>query len=424
MWPAQSAPSSDSPFADRTPAAADVPAVSPFAAPGGDDAVPPVATEPVRGPGPRRDRRIGRRFATTAGLAAIVATAGAGGAWAGATLLAPRPIVQTTPAAATGSTATTPGSTTLLPVAPVSVNAPTVAEQVVPSIAYIEVSASSRFTNQTQPVASGSGVVLDRDGHIVTNRHVVEAGTAYRVVLSDGRTYEARLLGEDAATDLAVLDIDADGLTPIALGSTDTLRIGGTTIAVGSPLGLKGGPSLTVGVLSATGREVQTDQQTTLYGMLQTDAAITEGSSGGALVDESGRLVGITTAVGVSSVGVEGIGFATPVEIVSRVAQELIADGSASTAGLGIRGQTSYADLPDGGQQPEGVEVGEVQSGSAAATAGIKQGDVITHVDGVAVDTMDELISQLRRHAAGDSVTLTITRDGADSQVAVKLGSL
>ena len=255
-------------------------------------------------------------------------------------------------------------------------------------------------------MASGSGVVLDADGHVVTNRHVVEAGTSYRVVLSDGRSYAAKLLGEDAATDLAVLKISADDLTPIALGSSDALKIGGTTIAVGSPLGLQGGPSLSVGVLSAIGREVQTDQQTILYGMLQTDAAINEGSSGGALVDEQGHLVGITTAVGVSSVGIEGVGFATPVEIVKRVADELIAKGAATTAGLGISGTTAYRDLSDGGQAPTGVEIGQVQTGAAADKAGLKESDVITHVDGVAVDTMDELVSSTsppRRRRPGDA---------------------
>jgi S1-C subfamily serine protease len=418
----------------------------PFATP-----TSPIATQPVRARSGRPGAGV-RRVAGAAGLAVVVAAAATGGAWAGATVLAPRAAPATiTPAAATttgnGSTANN-GVSSLVPVAPVSVNAPTVAQTVVPSVVYIEVSAAgSRFQQgfpgagqfgdgqsqngdgqaqggQVQPVASGSGVVLDKDGHVVTNRHVVEAGTSYRVILSDGRSYAAKLLGEDAATDLAVLKISADDLTPIVLGSSDVLKIGGTTIAVGSPLGLQGGPSLSVGVLSAIGREVQTDQQTILYGMLQTDAAINEGSSGGALVDEQGHLVGITTAVGVSSVGIEGVGFATPVEIVKRVADELIAHGAATTAGLGISGATAYRDLSDGGQAPTGVEIGQVQTGSAADKAGLKDGDVITHVDGVAVDTMDELVSILRRHSAGDQVTLTVQRTGGEQTVTVVLGSL
>jgi S1-C subfamily serine protease len=358
-------------------------------------------------------------------LVGAVALAGAGGAVAGATLLAPRPIV-TAPAASGAPTtpAGNPGPTNLLPVNPVSVNAPSVADKVVPSVVYIEVSGSSPFSDVVQPIASGSGVVFDADGHIITNRHVVDAGRAYTVVLSDGRTYDATLVGEDSATDLAVLKIRASDLTPIALGATDGLRIGATTIAVGSPLGLQGGPSLTVGVLSAIGREVQESQRTTLFGMLQTDAAINEGSSGGALVDERGQLIGITTAVGVSSVGIEGVGFATPVEIVKRVAGELISKGKATTAGLGIQGKTAYSDLRDGGKAPKGVEIRTVQNGAAASKAGLRQGDVITKVDGVAIDTMDELVSQLRRHAAGDTVSLGIDRGGDISTIQVVLGAI
>jgi S1-C subfamily serine protease len=413
MWPSQT--SSDSPFgppASSAPPPPTTPSTDWFTVP----STPP--------PAPRRRPR--RAIAGAAVLVGAVATAGAGGAVAGATFLAPKPIVAT-PGATTTPAApavANPGSTALLPVNPVSVNAPSVADKVVPSVVYIEVSGSSRFNGTAQPIASGSGVVLDTDGHIVTNRHVVDAGPAYSVVLSNGRTYEATLVGEDAATDLAVLKIRASDLTPIALGSTQTLRIGGTTIAVGSPLGLQGGPSLTVGVLSAIGREVQEDQRTTLFGMLQTDAAINEGSSGGALVDEQGRLIGITTAVGVSSVGIEGVGFATPVEIVDRVARELIAKGSATTAALGIQGRTAYTDLQDGGKAPKGVEIHSLQSGAAADKAGLKDGDVITQVDGVAIDTMDELVSQLRRHAAGDTVQLTVDRGGSTSTISVVLGSL
>ena len=455
------------PHPESQPGSTSAPGASPFARLAEDPtgqwpfATPttgPVPAQPVR-PRPGRSGGGARRVAGAAGLAVVVAAAATGGAWAGATVLAPRqapaalsPAAATTPTTGNGSTGNgstaNNGITSLVPVAPVSVNAPTVAQTVVPSIVYIEVSAAdNRFQQgfpgagqfgdgqsqsgdgqaqggQAQPVASGSGVVLDSDGHIVTNRHVVEAGTSYRVVLSDGRSYEAKLLGEDAATDLAVLKISADNLSPIALGSSDALKIGNTTIAVGSPLGLQGGPSLSVGVLSAIGREVQTDQSTILYGMLQTDAAINEGSSGGALVDEQGHLVGITTAVGVSSVGIEGVGFATPVEVVKRVADELIAHGAATTAGLGISGTTAYRNLPDGGQAPTGVEIGQVQTGSAADKAGLKDSDVITHVDGVAVDTMDELVSILRRHAAGDQVTLTVQRGGADQTITVVLGTL
>ena len=278
---------------------------------------------------------------------------------------------------------------------------------VIPSIVTVEV---GNATNGAFAVTgSGSGVVLDVDGNIATNDHVVAGGSEARVILSDGRIYDADLVGTDPLTDLAVLKISADDLTPIVLGSTDDLVIGTPTIAVGSPLGLEGGPSLSVGVLSALGREVQTGPETILYGMLQTDAPITSGSSGGSLVDSDGKLIGITTAVGVSAIGVEGIGFATPVEIVERVTSEIIATGSVSHALLGIGGDTAYDATTDGGSAPVGVDVRDVTAGSAADAAGIVVGDVITAVDGTAVLTMDELITALRRVGAGDIVEISLS---------------
>jgi putative serine protease PepD len=328
------------------------------------------------------------------------------------------------PAANGADTTTAPGGTTAPTVADSgegdspstvvppgsAVDAVAVGEKVIPSIVTVDVLAGNNV------VGSGSGVIVTDDGYIVTNDHVVAVGGNFRVVLSDGRTaYDAELVGTDPLTDLAVLDIDATGLTPIEFGSTTDLTVGEPAVAVGSPLGLQGGPSLTVGVLSAFGRQVQTDASTILYGMLQTDAPITSGSSGGALVDGAGRLIGITTAVGVSQVGVEGIGFATPVEIVERVTDELIADGSVQHALLGITGATTFDDATDGAEVAAGVMVESVNPGSAADDAGLAAGDVITSIDGAAIETMDELIYALRLQRPGDQVTLTV--DGNDVQV-------
>ena len=294
---------------------------------------------------------------------------------------------------------------------PVSVTATpdtaTVGAAVIPSIVTVEVGSESN--GAFVPAGSGSGVILDTSGNIATNDHVVEGGTAARVILSDGRIYEADLIGTDPLTDLAVLNISATDLSPIAFGTTDDLTIGTPAIAIGSPLGLEGGPSLSVGVVSALGREVQTGPQTILYGMIQTDAPITSGSSGGSLVDADGALIGITTAVGVSNIGVEGIGFATPVEIVERVTTEIIATGSVSHALLGIAGETAYDTTEDGGSAPVGVDVREVTPGSAADGAGIAVGDVITAVDGINVLTMDELITALRRVGGGESINISLS---------------
>jgi putative serine protease PepD len=293
---------------------------------------------------------------------------------------------------------------------------------VIPSIVTVQV--GSQSGGGIVGTGSGSGVIVDAEGYIVTNEHVVSVGSAFEVVLSDGRTtYEATLVGADPLTDLAVLKIDAAGLTPIAIGDTSVLQVGDPTVAVGSPLGLQGGPSLTVGVVSAFDRIVEAGGSDPLYGMLQTDAPITQGSSGGALVDGLGRLIGITTAVGVSEVGVEGIGFATPVELMTRVTDELIATGTVSHAFLGIFGGTIFSTAADGARIASGVEVSSVEPDSAAIAAGLSTGDIITAVDGEPVTTMEDLIMTLRYMAGGDAVTLTIDAPSGPTDRDVVLGT-
>jgi putative serine protease PepD len=350
---------------------------------------------PDRTPKPRR-----RRTWMIVPIAAAVAVAGFAGGLVGSNLqqeAAPVIIERTQP---TRVITAQPATATVAP------DTAEVAAAVIPSIVTVEVGSESN--GAFVQTGSGSGVILDTSGNIATNDHVVAGGTVARVILSDGRIYEADLIGTDPLTDLAVLNISATDLVPIALGSTDEPAIGTPAIAVGSPLGLEGGPSLSVGVVSALGREVQTGPETILYGMIQTDAPITSGSSGGSLVDADGALIGITTAVGVSNIGVEGIGFATPVEIVERVTAEIIATGSVSHALLGIAGDTAYDTTEDGGSAPVGVDVREVTPGSAADLAGISVGDVITAVDRTDVLTMDELITALRRVGGGESITVSL----------------
>ncbi len=357
----------------------------------------------------------------------VAAVLGAGLAVAGFQLVdddTPPPAAEETTAAPTA--ATDPETVQRIEIAPAPVlegapDAVAIGDAVIPSIVTVQVG-----TEDSAGVAlngSGSGVILDAAGHIITNDHVVAAGSSYQVVLSDGRTtYEATLVGTDPLTDLAVLKVEATGLRPISLGETTGLRVGDAAVAVGSPLGLEGGPSLTVGVLSAFGRQVQVSAEDVLYGMLQTDAPITQGSSGGALVDTRGRLIGITTAVGVSSVGVEGIGFATPVELVRRVTDEIVATGSVNHAFLGILGATSFSTATDGASVAVGVEVDSIEPGSGAEDAGLQAGALITAIDGAPVTTMDDLIVALRYHAAGDDVTITVTDNGVDTVLPVTLG--
>ena len=275
------------------------------------------------------------------------------------------------------------------------------------------------------PNASGSGVILDAEnGYIVTNQHVVTNAATVSIILSDGRKYEGEVLGTDILTDLAVVQIDGEGLTAIDLGSTAGLIVGDSAIAVGNPLGLRGGPTVTVGVLSAFDRQVQGDTPSEdLFGMIQTDAPFNSGSSGGALVDNQGRLIGITTALGVSVLGPEGLGFAIPVEVVSRVAGEIIATGSSGHAFLGIEGTTELVDLSDGAEAPVGVIVSQLLDGSSAGANGIRTGDVITTLDDQPVTTMEGLISILRRFSPDDQVTVGVNRNGETLTVVLRLGA-
>lgn len=316
----------------------------------------------------------------------------------------------TTAAKAINNSTTSQSDTTSLLSPSQHLDARVVGQKVIPSVVTVQIRGTT-INGQDTPVGSGSGVIYDTQGHIVTNNHVAEAGSSYEVVLSDGRIYPAEVVGTDPTTDLAVLKVTAENLQPIGIGSTRDLTVGDPAVAVGSPLGLEGGPSLTVGVLSAFDRTVQTDSTTELLGMVQTDAPITQGSSGGALVDENGNLIGITTAIGVSPVGVEGIGFATPVEIMTRVVDEIIATGSASNPYLGVTLRPDMQDTADGGSAPVGMAVETVVPGSAADNAGLKVGDVITKIEGRTVYTFSKLVGELRRYSSGAEIQLTL-KDG------------
>ncbi len=301
--------------------------------------------------------------------------------------------------------------------------APAVARAVIPSIVTVQV--DTLDDGEFSADGSGSGVVLDGAGFIVTNEHVVADSEEVRVVFSNGRTYDAEVMGTDPRTDLAVLRIDAANLVPINVGSTVGLSIGDSAVAIGSPLGLEGGPSLTVGVISAFDRLVQTGPNRNtdvLRGMIQTDAPITRGSSGGALVNAEGKLIGITAAIGVSNVGAEGIGFAIPVEIVQRITAEIIETGGVRHSYLGITGSTDMAEEADGALIPVGVRVQSVESGSAADLAGVEVGDLITSLDGLPLTSIDLLISTLYGFEVGSTVQIEVERDGELLVVDLELG--
>jgi len=292
-------------------------------------------------------------------------------------------------------------------------------EKVFPSIVTVQV--GTEDAEGMLITASGSGVALG-NGYIATNHHVIDGAEVTQIVLQDGRVYDAEVVGSDAYTDLAVLSTNASDLVPVEIGSIDDLAIGQVTIAVGNPLGQAGGSSLTVGVLSALSRRVDFDNETSLFGMLQTDAPITNGSSGGALVDENGRLIGITSAIGLSQAGAEGIGYAIPVNVVERITNELIESGVVRHAFLGILGGDYVETAADGARIPAGALVIDVDPpDGAAGRAGLQPEDVIVAMAGVEIQTMNDLVVQLRLFRVDDTIDIGLERDGEQLTVSVTL---
>ena len=291
-----------------------------------------------------------------------------------------------------------------------------IAEEVSPAIVRIEVSGDRSGT--------GSGVVFRDDGYVLTNAHVVEDAQRITVVLADGRERGGTLVGTDRLTDVAVVRIDDEGPFPVAvLGSAAPLRVGQAAVAIGSPLGLIGGSSVTTGVISALGRSVPTPEGAVLLDMIQTDAAIAPGSSGGALLDGTGSVIGITTAIAVSDTGAEGLGFAAPIDIARSVADDLIATGTAVHVWLGIEGR----DLDAASAAARGVDGGavvvEVVADSPAATARLATDDVIVAVSGTPVRSMSALVIALRERQPGDRVELEVLREGERTTVGVELAT-
>lgn len=312
-------------------------------------------------------------------------------------------------------TLTAPPATSAPPTFAVEPSAAAVAAYVVPSTVAIEV--SSFLTD-----ASGSGVVYGSDGYIITNHHVVEGADEVSVVFNDGARFPAEIIGSDPVTDIGVVLVDREDLRPISIGSSASLAIGQPAIAVGNPLALAGGPTVTAGIISALDRTLGAPGNV-LYGLVQTDAPIAPGSSGGALVDAEGRLIGITTAVAVSDVGLADLGFAVPIDIVIGVANDLISEGEVRHALLGIQGETAWAEEGDA-EYPVGVQVSSISSGSAYEAAGGNINDVIVQIEGRPVNTIDALLAQLRRLRAGEMVTLSILRSDSQTTLDVTLGRL
>jgi len=253
----------------------------------------------------------------------------------------------------------------------------------------------------------GSGVIYDRAGHVVTNFHVIAEATQISVQLRDGREAPAILVGSDRDTDLAVLKIGLDDLPGIGLGRSDRLRVGDPVLAIGNPMGL--GQTVTQGIVSATGRGRL--GVSTFENFIQTDAAINFGNSGGALVDADGELVGINTAVIARNAGIEGIGFAIPVDLVRGVVDAILRDGRVVRGWIGIRPQSLKSEEARQFGFPQGsVIVTAVYRGAPAAAEGLRPGDVITAVNGGNISGAEDLLARIAALAPGDAVRVTVRR--------------
>ena len=273
---------------------------------------------------------------------------------------------------------------------------------------------------QREKVGSGSGVIIREDGYIVTNNHVIDGATKIEVTLNNNQTYPATLVGTDPATDIALLKVDAKGLPVIPFGDSDKLRLGEWVIAIGSPYDLRS--TITAGIVSAKGRSMPNySGEFKIESFIQTDAAVNPGNSGGALVDKAGNLVGINTAIYSQTGSYAGYSFAVPVNIVKKIAYDLMDFGSVKRAVLGITMQQIDDKIADELKlsSRNGVYIVEVSKSSAADEAGIKAGDILLAIDSIKVNTSPAVQEAVSRYSPGDKAVITVLRDGKEKNVDV-----
>ena len=293
---------------------------------------------------------------------------------------------------------------------------PAITARVLPSVVSITTRRIERdqFNKPVPKARLGSGVIVDRQGHILTNNHVVEGFEEFKVTLPDGRTFRGTLIGGDRFTDLAVLKIEGKGLRPLPLGDSSRLRIGETVIAIGSPLWIEGGPTVTVGVISGKGRSMEEPDdpdEPTLHNLLQTDAAINPGNSGGPLLNLKGEVVAINTAIMPSA---HGIGFAIPINNARPILKALLATGRIvrSTMGVVAVSVTPQLAFTNDLKVESGALVVRVEKGGPAEAVGLKPDDVIVAFGGKVVQGLHHFHALLAERNPGETVEVTVWRDG------------
>jgi putative serine protease PepD len=284
----------------------------------------------------------------------------------------------------------------------------------------VEVTVSSAasdtpFGNGGTQQAQGSGFVYDTDGHVITNQHVVDGAESVSVKFADGKTYSAKVVGADPSTDLAVIDVDApaSALKPLELADSSAVEVGDGVIAIGSPFGLE--QTVTTGIVSALHRQITSPNNFSIDDAIQTDAAINHGNSGGPLLDMNGDVIGVNSQIESDSGGNDGVGFAVPSDTISRIVGALIDDGSVEHAYLGV--------AIDDSSGTSGASLAEVRSGTPAARAGLRTGDVVTKFGGTSVGSADELRRLVDSKQPGDQIELTVERNGKTQTVNVTLGT-
>ncbi len=313
-----------------------------------------------------------------------------------------------------------------------------VAEKVLPSVVGIEVNFSvsanyptfSAATQSEDSKATGSGVIISSDGYIITNNHVIdtsssstnyysvsEANSVKVYLYNETEPVDAEIIGLDSVTDLAVLKVDRSDLTPIEFGDSDSIQVGEFAMAIGSPLDMRN--TVTSGIISGTNREIE-DDSGTMYTLIQTDAAINAGNSGGALVNADGKLIGINT-LKMYGTGIEGMGFAIPVNSTFEITEQLIADGKVKRPYIGFYGENVTEDLAAYYRLPVGIYVDKIENGSPAKDSDLEVGDVIIKFNGTDVKTMSQLNKLKNECKIGDTITLTVSRDNEEREVQIVL---